>query len=190
MKKIIDTVRQRQLVLCIALLTILAACNSCVSSNNALKNHSLAAQSLDDIAAGAKETVLELRAVALGDAVAGAKASNLNDTETEQRVIAAAAAFDAGPAIPAVNAFVAAKDVYVRTVLAVAAKDKPTWDELKPILQDVITAYEAMRAALGNPSKLPALPEAISKLLSRLDPPPGERVASTTIGINSQPEVV
>jgi len=143
----------------------LTACSSCVSSNSALKAHSHAAETLDDLANDAKETVLELRQRALDDAVARATSEGLRGPELDALVTQAAGDFDKGPAVSSVNAFIHAKDLYVRAVLASASKDKPTWDTVKPMLRDVIAAYNAMRDALGRPDKMPAIPDAISQLI-------------------------
>lgn len=169
-------------LIAIGLVLGLTACSACAPSNASLKGHSYAAETLDTLAADAKETVLEMRQVELDRAAADARTIGLTGDELRAAVERAAAKYDAGPALPAVNAFIAAKDAYVRTVLAAASKDKPSWVEAKRVLKDVVDAYANMRKALGEPAKLPPVPDAIAKLLTRIEPgglerPPVEVVA-------------
>jgi len=162
MKKILTPIR----TLALAALIALVGCASCAPSNAALRGHSHAAQTLDDLAAGAKATVLDLRQAELDKAAVKAHEAGKMGPELEAAVKEAAAGFDKGPAIGAVNAFVAAKDLYVRAVLVAASKDPPTWSDVKPMLRGVIDAYTAMRDALGKPDKMPPIPSAIAELLS------------------------
>jgi len=151
----------------LALVVMLAivGCGACATSNTALRGHSLAAQTLDDLAAGAKVTALDMRQAALDKAAVDAhKAGKMGDELTAE-VQKAAVAFDAGPVIGAVNAFIATKDLYVRAVLVAASKDSPTWADVKPMLRGAIAAYTAMRDALGKPDKMPPVPTAITDLL-------------------------
>lgn len=151
----------------LALIIALAACGGCASSNTALKAHTTAAQTLDDVADQAKELALADREQALTQAATQAK---VNGADVTKAVTDAAAAYDAGPTIPAVNAFVAAKDAYVRAVLMDAGKDEPTWTNARRLLKDVVDAYTNLRAALGNPEKMPKLPVAIASLLTMARP--------------------
>jgi hypothetical protein len=155
------------LVLCLMLFAI--ACSSCAPSNASLKGHSHAAEVLDDLALEARDTVLELRQAKLDRVAAAARADGLADAELRAAVTQAAADFDAGPAVPAVNAFVHAKDAYVRAVLAAAAQDTPRWADVRPFLADVVNAYNALRLAVGSPDKMPPIPDVIAKLLTRVD---------------------
>lgn len=154
-----------RLLLPLFLILTLTACGSCASSNTALKAHSHAAETLDDLANDAREIVLDLRQHALDDAVTRATSGGLRGPELDAVVIQAAATFDKGPAVGAVNAFIHAKDLYVRAVLAGASKDSPSWETVKPMLADVVSAYNAMRDALGKPDNMPVLPDAINQLL-------------------------
>lgn len=147
-------------------LWIAVAVAACAPSNSALRGHSHAAQTLDSIAADAKETVLELRQAALDKVARDGKASGLDEPELRRAVVLAASQFDQGPQIHAVNAFVAAKDAYVRAVLAAASVDPPTWTTAKAVLKDVVAAYSELRAALDNPRRLPPIPQAIVDLLA------------------------
>lgn len=168
-------------VFALMLAATLIGCQGCAPSNAALKNHSIAAQTVDDVATEAREMVLELRETELTEAAAQAKADGGDPVDIKLAVERAAATFDAGPAIPAVNAFIAAKDLYVRTVLATASKDKPTWSEAKAMLKDVVDAYANLRHALGDPEKMPPLPDVIAKLLTRAATPwrePGAEAVS------------
>jgi hypothetical protein len=151
-------------------LVVVAACASCAPSNTALKRHSHAAELLDDLATDARELVLEQRQAELDQAAAAARARGLAGDELRAAVERAAADFDDGPAIGAVNTLVAAKDVYVRAVLAAAADDAPSWAELRPILRDVVDAYHALRLALGSPDAMPPVPDVVANLLSRIAP--------------------
>lgn len=165
MKPILIPIRTFALATMIALV----GCSACAPSNAALRGHSTAAQTLDDLADDAKKTVLELRQVELDKAAVAAHDAGLMGNALTAEVQKAATKFDSGPAIGAVNAFIAAKDLYVRGVLMAASKDPPSWTTVKPILKDVIAAYNAMREALGKPDKMPPIPPAIAELLSRAD---------------------
>lgn len=146
----------------------------CTSSNAALKAHTTAAQTLDDLASDAKELVLEQREAQLDAVAQQAVTDGLDPAALKASVERAAAKYDAGPAIPAVNAFIAAKDAYVRAVLVDAGKDEPSWYNAKHLLKDVIDTYTNLRAALGNPDKMPAMPDVIAKLLTRAPRPDGD----------------
>jgi hypothetical protein len=153
------------------------ACSSCAPSNSALKKHSHAAELLDDVAGEAREAVLELRKEKLDGAVAAARAEGRAPDEVRARAVAAAAEFDDGPAVAAVNTFVEAKQAYVRAVLAAARDDDPSWSEVKVILGHVVNAYSALRLALGSPERLPPIPDVVALLLSQLDTPASRGVA-------------
>lgn len=163
-------------ILALGLALAAVGCSACTSSNTALKAHTTAASTLDDVAQEATELVLADRQHALDVAVTQAKADGLDPIALKASVERAAATYDAGPAIPAVNAFVAAKDAYVRAVLMDAGKDEPTWSNAKRLLKDVVDAYTNLRKALGDPKKMPELPSAIAALLSYAPPQPGEPV--------------
>jgi hypothetical protein len=150
----------------IFMLALSIALVACGPSSSALRGHSHAAQTLDSIAADAKATVLELRQAELDEAARDGKSAGLADADLRQFVVLAAAQFDQGPKIHAVNAFVAAKDLYVRAVLIAVSQDPPSWAEAKAVLKDVIASYSELRAALGNPSRLPPIPQAIVDLLA------------------------
>jgi hypothetical protein len=139
----------------------MAACSSCAGSNAQLKRHSVAAETLDDLAAKGRTVVLEMRQVELDKALASAQEAG---KPYEPAVKAAAADFDAKPFIPALNAFVEAKDVYVRVVLIAARKDDFDWDSVRPALKNVADAYAALRTATGD--KMPPIPKAVVDILS------------------------
>lgn len=152
--------------LVLATMLAVVGCSACASSNTALKAHTTAAQTLDDVAQEATGLVMADRQHALDVAVEQAKADGLDPIALRAAVERAAAAYDAGPTIPAVNALVAAKDAYVRAVLIDAGKDEPTWQNAKRLLRDFVDAYTNLRKALGEPKSWPALPPAIAALLS------------------------
>lgn len=152
----------------LALFAMLAVvgCGACATSNATLRGHSLAAQTLDDFATGAKATALDMRQAVLDKAAVDAHKAGLMGDALTAEVKKAAVTFDAGPVIGAVNAFIATKDIYVRAVLVAASKDTPTWADVKPMLRGAIAAYTAMRDAFGKPDKMPPIPTAISDLLA------------------------
>lgn len=160
----------------LALTLAVVGCSACTSSNTALRAHTTAATTLDDVVQEASELVLADRQHALDVAVTQAKADGLDPIALKAAVERAAATYDAGPAIPAVNALAAAKDAYVRAVLMDAGQDKPTWSNAKRLLKDVVDAYANLRKALGDPKKMPELPSAIAALLSYAPPRPGDPV--------------
>lgn len=138
----------------------------CSTSSSALRAHSTAAQSFDSLAGVARKAVFDLRAAELDKASEAAKASGATADARTAAIQKAAADFDAKPLVSSVNAFIFAKDAYVRGVLLAASQESPDWSTLKPILNEVVKAYTAMRAALGNPEKLPEVPKYIADLLS------------------------
>ncbi len=160
-----------KLLLCLVVGLLSTTTPACVSSpavggGSTLRAHSVAAQTLDDIAKQARDLVMAQRQQVIDSAVAAAKAAQVGAYELSQSVRKAAADFDATPKISSVNAFIAAKDLYVRAVLVAAGNDKPTWEQAKAMLNDVVKTYTAMRQALGTPAAMPELPAAIVDLLS------------------------
>ena len=145
---------------------------ACASNPNALKAHTSAAETLDDLAGDAKVLVLEDRHAELDAVAESAFTDNATPEELAAAVRAAAKAYDDGPKISAVNTLIAAKDLYVRAVLHAASEDKPSWTEAKAMLKDVIDAYSNLRKLLGEPAAMPKVPEAIAKLLTRRSPRP------------------
>lgn len=141
-------------------------CGACAPSNAALRAHSFAAQTLDDLATGAKSTALDMRQAVLDKAAVDAHKAGLMGDALTAEVQKAAAVFDTGPVIGTVNAFISTKDIYVRAVLVAASKDTPTWVDVKPMLRGALAAYAAMRDALGKPDKMPPIPAAISNLIA------------------------
>lgn len=139
----------------------LSACSGCAASNKQLKTHSVAAETLDDLAARGRVVVLEMRQKALDEALAKAQEAN---QPYEPAVRAAAEAFDAKPFIPALNTFVEAKNTYIRVVLIAARADDFDWKSVKPALKDVADAYAALRTATGD--KMPPIPKVVVDILS------------------------
>lgn len=139
---------------------------ACTSGTSMLKAHSTAAQTLDELAVGAKTYVFAQREIVLVDAANKAKADGLDQVELKAAVERAASTYDAGPAIPAVNSLIQSKDAYVRIILSLASQDSPSWSQAREVLRSVVSAYSSLRAALGNPSKLPPVPESIFALLA------------------------
>ena len=133
---------------------------ACAGSSSAIRNHSHAAETLDELAGDGKALVLELRQAELDKALAAAQQSG---SDPRAAVTAAAAAFDARPLVPALNAFIEAKEAYVRAVLLALQKEPPDWTTVKPLLKDAAAAYTALRTATGD--KLPAIPKVVIDLL-------------------------
>lgn len=153
--------RHHPMMLAPLLVMMLTACSSCAGTPKQLKTHSVAAEALDDLAASGRRVVLEMRQAELDKALAQAQEAN---TPYEPAVRAAAESFDSKPFIPALNAFIAAKDAYVRTVLIAARKDDFDWATVRPVLKDVVDAYAALRTATGD--KMPPIPKPVADILS------------------------
>lgn len=155
----------------LAITLALVGCSACATTNSGLKSHTTAAQTLEEVADEARQYVLDDRKAELEKVAAQAVADKLDPVQLEAAVKAAAATYDDGPKVASVNAFIAAKDLYVRAVLQAASKDTPSWSQAKAMLKDVVDAYTNLRQALGNPKAMPPLPDAIAALLSRASPP-------------------
>jgi hypothetical protein len=152
-------------------------------SQSNLRAHSYAAQTLDDIAVAARQTVMEVRQSSLIEA--GQRAEKAGAPVTPA-VLAAAEDFDAGSAIKGVNAFITAKDAYVRAVLVATRADEPDWVGLKLALQSALQSYDYLRAALGERAKLPEVPKAVMAVLtSRADDPGRQRRARDALALRS-----
>jgi hypothetical protein len=145
----------------VLVLVAMSACSGCAGTSKQLKTHSVAAETLDDLAARGRMVVLELRQAALDAALAKAQEAN---QPYEPAVRAAAEAFDAKPYIPALNTFVEAKNAYVRIVLIAARKDDFDWTSVRPAVKDVADAYAALRTATGD--KMPPIPKVVTDILS------------------------
>lgn len=124
---------------------------------SSVKHHSYAAQTLDDLAQVAKKTVLTERDAALREAGLAAQAKGENVADA-----VAAAALVYQKRVDAVNGFIAAKDAYVRAVLAALAKDTDLATVL-PILQKALEAYEGVRALLKD--TVPAVPGPVKEMI-------------------------
>jgi hypothetical protein len=131
----------------------LVACSSCAHDSTAVKTHSHVAQTLDDLAVQGRAVVIGMRQDAIDKAIAAAQEGSADPVLAAHR---AAADFDSGPFLHALNAFVASKDAYVRTVLIAAQLDPPDWEHVRPALKDALAAYTELRTATGD--RLPALP--------------------------------
>ena len=136
------------------ILILLAACG-----DSALKRHSYAAQTLDDLAGVARRESLALREKTLREA--GERALAAGSTDIRSSVELAATEFQ--PKIDAVNAFVSAKNIYIRAVLLVAQQEEPGFDDLVIVLRNAIDVYEGVRAALG--STIPPIPPIVKELI-------------------------
>jgi len=152
----------------ILLAGLLAALPAC-GSNEALKRHSLAAETLEDLAVQSREAVTEVRETRLRAAGVAARDAG-GDIETAVR--GAAAEFDSGPLIPAVNTFILAKSAYVRAVLIAAQDDAPSFAELRPVLRAALDAYGELRRAVGDAAALPEVPDVVLALLTYRDVKP------------------
>ena len=151
------------LIVLVAAGLVALATVSCTPSNKALRYHSLAAQTLEDAATQGRIAVKERREAHLR--AAGEIARDAGG-DIAVAVRAAAAEFDEGPLVPAVNAFSAAKTTYVRAVLLAAQKEDPDFGDLKPVLRSAIEAYGHLRDALGDDGeRLPGIPPVVLELL-------------------------
>ena len=144
--------RLRRLPLAAVVALFLVACGG-----SAVKHHSYAAQTLDDLARVAKETALAQREAALRDAglAAQAKGENVSDA-------IAAAALTYQKRIDVVNGYIAAKDIYVRAVLAAIAKDADL-ATVVPMLQKALIAYKAVQALFKD--DVPEVPAPVKEML-------------------------
>lgn len=164
-------IRSIVLAACLAL----TACTGCGATTSAsLRAHDTAAGLFEDVAHDAKDIVLERRQVELNKAAELARDEGLPAPEVLVRVQAAADTYDAANATreAAVNAFINAKSAYVRTVLALGAKERPSWTEAKALLHDVVDAYKNLRAVLNYPPSLPEVPDVVARMLSAVAPVP------------------
>lgn len=142
---------------------LVTACNACGGPGNSLKAHSYAAQTFENVAVEGREAALEMRAHELREAGEIAQAAG---ADVEAAVRSAAADFDEGPVINAVNAFIAAKQVYVQGVLVAVGDEQPSFTHLRALLNDAALAYQSLRLALGEAGKrLPDLPASLIDLL-------------------------
>lgn len=142
----------RRVPLAALVVLFLAACGG-----SAVKHHSYAAQTLDDLAKVAKDTAMAQREEALRTAGLEAQAKGQN---VEEAVAAAALTYQ--KKIDVVNGYIAAKDIYVRAVLAAIAKDADLATIL-PILQKALVAYAGVRALFKD--DVPAVPEPVKEML-------------------------
>lgn len=154
----------RKLSLSFAIALTIVGCYSCSGNTSSLRGHSSTAQILDNVASTAKELLFDQRASALRLAKDRATAEGQSEEQIRESVRKAAVEYDSGPQISSVNAFIAAKETYVQTVLASASSKAPSWKEARAILRNVVKAYTNLRAALGS-SKIPMLPSSVSTLL-------------------------
>ncbi len=134
---------------------LMAMASSGCAGNDALKNHSFAAEALDDMSESAKKVVMQMRLQAMTTAADEAPAKGLNPRDA---VIMAALEFDGLPVIPACNTFIKAKSAYIHAVLIMARSEDPTWSNLLPVLRSALAAYNELLAAVG-PGMSPHLPK-------------------------------
>lgn len=145
------------------LIALSVACSCGASSANAIKGHSYAAETLDEFAQEARDTVMEMRKVDIVQAVTKAEAAGQDPRPAAEL---AAAQFDARPLIPAVNSFISAKEVYVRSVLLAAQADKPDFAAARLILRDALNSYRSLKEALGDRGdRLPDIPPIVFDLV-------------------------
>lgn len=133
-------------------LLFLVACGG-----SAVKRHSYAAQTLDDLALTAKSTAMTQREAVLRKAGEDAIAAGTNVNEA---IEAAALAYQTK--INAVNAFIAAKDLYIRAVLAAINKDADLGTIL-PMLKDALAAYANLQAVFKD--DIPPIPGPVKEML-------------------------
>ena len=136
--------------LSILLFAFLSAC-----SGSAIRHHSYAAQTLDDLAKVAKETVMADREATLRAAGLAAEGRNV-----EEAVAAAAMAYQ--KKVDVVNSYIAAKDIYVRAVLAAINKDVDV-KTILPILHKGVIAYAGVKALFKD--AVPDLPKPVKEML-------------------------
>lgn len=144
------TVRRMPLITLVLL--FLVACGG-----SAVKRHSYAAQTLDDLAQTAKSTAMTQREVALREAGEAAIAAG---TDVNAAVEAAALAYQAK--ISAVNAFINAKDLYIRAVLAAINKDADL-STILPMLKDALAAYANLQAVFKE--TIPPIPGPVKEMI-------------------------
>lgn len=143
--------RLRQTFLTVVTL-VLVACGG-----SSVKHHSYAAQTLDDLAQVARETAMTERGNALQKAGLAAHAEGKDVQEA-----VAAAALTQEKRIDVVNGFIAAKDAYVRAVLAAISKDADL-KTILPILQKALTAYAGVQALFKD--SVPAVPAPVKEMI-------------------------
>lgn len=148
---------QRLALVAVVLSALVAGCGA-----SALQQHSVVAQGWDDVSQLGRELVLDARADELR--AAGRHAQEYGE-DVEHAVRARAEAFDAGPVLGSYNAFVNAKNVYVRGLLLAAQERRPSLVHLIPVAAEVLRVYQAFRLALGERGeRLPAAPSFVGGL--------------------------
>ena len=143
-----------------AVLAVIAAIISACGANH-VRRHSIAAQTLEDIAVEARRITLEVREDSLRRAGMEAVARG---EDPEPAIVKAAKEFDDGPLVNATNAFISAKHTYVLTALAISGRGSPS--ELADLAKNVLLTYDSLRKVLltfGH--RLPPLPEPLVDLL-------------------------
>jgi hypothetical protein len=124
---------------------------------SSVKHHSYAAQTLDDLAQVARETSMTERGDALRKAGLAAQAEG---KDVNEAVTAAALTYQ--NRIDAVNGFIAAKEVYIRAVLAAISKDTDL-QTILPILRKALEAYAGVQAFFKD--TVPAVPSPVKEML-------------------------
>lgn len=135
----------------------LVACVLVACGGSSVKHHSYAAQTLDDLAQVARDTAMTERDEVLRTA---GLAANADGKDVQEAVAAAALRYQ--KRIDVVNGFIAAKDAYVRAVLAALAKDTDL-KTILPILQEALTAYESVRVLFKD--SVPTVPAPVKEML-------------------------
>lgn len=145
----------------IPIVLALAVVAGCAQSNTALRRHSIAAETLEDMAVQSREAVRKFREAELRRVGAAAQEAG---ADFDSAVREASKEFDR-TVVSAVNTFINAKRLYVRAVLQAARKDSPTFGDLRDILRPAVAAYESLRKAVGDRISLPAIPDIIKELI-------------------------
>lgn len=153
-------------VLTCALVFASAFLSGCGPNGN-LRAFTASASLMEDLGQKARDEVLAERRTVLDAAAADAMAAGITGAQLQQEIEAAARAWDANGGkrrVELVNGFIAAKDLFVRGVLAAASKEKPSWSEARTLLRDALAAYQALRAV--GLERLPEVPDSVVKLVT------------------------
>lgn len=134
----------------------------------AARGHAVVAETLEDVAVKTRKIVLELQEQKAREA---GEAALKEGRDVEQAIKDATMAFESGPLVKSVNAFISAKDAYVASAqtLAESSVGDGAIKELIPHAKAVLESYEDLRVALQSEGKqLPALPDPVVRLLKVL----------------------
>jgi len=149
----------------LALSLVLVGCAGTATERRALALYHTAV-TLEDATREGREMVLERREEVMRSAGRAARDRGAPDEEVREVILTAAATFDEGPLVDAMNAAIAAKSTFTHAVRESLNTEGVDLATLLPIAIQAVSAYESLRAALGERGqRLPSGPQVLGDLL-------------------------